>query len=116
VSAPLPPASRFPDIGRRGTAGVIWLLVLFIFFWKFSPSVSYIERSYLIDERGFTPFSFGIILSAGSLVFLLSILTYRWVVRNFPGMRWYHYLYAMIGRALLSFPLSFFLYLDPDCP
>ena len=102
--------------GFRRRNRVIWLLVLFIFFWKFSPSIGYIERSYLIDERGFTPFSFGVILSAGSVVFLLSILTYRWVVRRFPAVRWYHYLYAMIALALLSFPLSFFLYLDPDHP
>jgi MFS family permease len=104
--------ARFRAFRRRNR--VIWLLVLFIFFWKFSPSVGYIERSYLIDERGFTPFSFGIILSAGSLVFLLSILTYRWVVGSFPRIRWHHYLYAMIALALLAFPLSFFLYLDPD--
>ena len=71
---------------------------------------------YLIDELGFTSFSFGVILSAGSLVFLLSILTYRWVVRRFPGIRWDQYLYAMIALAVLSFPLSFFLYLDPDHP
>jgi hypothetical protein len=106
--------ARFRAFRQRNR--VIWLLVLFIFFWKFSPSVGYIERSYLIDERGFRPVSFGIILSAGSLVFLLSILTYRWVVRSFPGIRWHHYLYAMIGLALLAFPLSFFLYLEPDHP
>ena len=106
--------ARFRDFRRRNR--IIWLLVLFIFFWKFSPSIGYIERSYLIDERAFTSFSFGIILSAGSLVFLLSILTYRWVVRRFPRIRWYHYLYAMIALALLPFPLSFFLYLDPDHP
>jgi hypothetical protein len=106
--------ARFRAFRRRNR--VIWLLVLFIFFWKFSPSVGYIERSYLIDARGFTPFSFGVILSAGSLVFLLSILTYRWVVRTFPQIRWYHYLYAMIALALLAFPLSYFLYLDPDHP
>jgi hypothetical protein len=106
--------ARFRAIRRRNR--IIWLLVLFIFFWKFSPSVGYIERSYLIDERGFTSFSFGVILSAGSIVFLLSILTYRWVVGRFPGIRWYHYLYAMIALAVLAFPLSFFLYLDPDHP
>ncbi|HSA79796.1 MAG TPA: hypothetical protein VLE23_03175 [Geminicoccaceae bacterium] len=94
----------------------IWLLALFIFFWKFSPSVGYIERSYLIDEREFGALSFGVILSAGSIVFLLSILTYRWVVSRFPGIRWDQYLYAMIALAVVSFPLSFFLYLDPDHP
>ena len=31
-------------------------------------------------------------------------------------MRWDHYLYAMIALAVLAFPLSFFLYLDPDHP
>jgi hypothetical protein len=38
------------------------------------------------------------------------------VVRRFPGVRWDQYLYAMIALAVLSFPLSFFLYLDPDHP
>ena len=94
----------------------IWLLALFLFFWKFSPSIGYIERSYLIDERGFDALSFGVILSAGSIVFLLSILTYRWVVRTFPAIRWDQYLYVMIGLGVLSFPLSFFLYLNPDHP
>lgn len=41
----------------------MWLLILFLFFWKFSPSVGYIERSYLIDVRGFTAGSFGISLA-----------------------------------------------------
>lgn len=33
----------------------IWILSLFIFFWKFSPSIGFIERSYLIDVRGGAP-------------------------------------------------------------
>jgi hypothetical protein len=94
----------------------IWLLALFIFFWNFSPSIGYIERSYLIDVRDFSALSFGIILAAGSLVFLASILAYRLVVRLFPGVRWDQYLYAMVALAVLAFPLSFFLYLDPDHP
>lgn len=105
---------RFAEFRQRNR--VIWLLVLFIFFWQFNPSVGYIERSYLIDERAFTSISFGVILSAGSIVFLLSILTYRWVVRRFPKIQWHHYLYAMIALGVASFPLSFFLYLDPDHP
>lgn len=94
----------------------LWLLMLFIFFWKFSPSVGYIERSYLIDERGFTGASFGIILSVGGVTFLISILVYRWVVGIFRRIQWHHYLYAMVGIGVLYFPLSFFLYLDPDHP
>lgn len=94
----------------------IFLLTLFIFFWKFSPSIGYIERSYLIDLRNFEPSSFGIILSAGSVTFLVSILTYRWVVRRFRNVAWYHYLYTMVAIGVLSFPLSFFLYLDPGHP
>ena len=94
----------------------VLLLAVFMFFWKFSPSIGYIERSYLIDVRHFTPASFGIILAAGSLSFLLSILAYRWTVRRFPGLAWYNYLYAMVALGVLSFPLSFFLYLDPVHP
>lgn len=62
--------------------------MLFIFFWKFSPSVGYIERSYLIDERGFTGPTFGIILSIGGITFLISILFYRWMVRTFRRIQW----------------------------
>jgi hypothetical protein len=92
------------------------LLALFLFFWKFSPSIGYVERSYLIDVRGFDPASFGTILSAGSITFFVSILVYRWVVRRFERVRWDQYLYAMVGIGVLSFPLSFFLYLDPGHP
>jgi hypothetical protein len=95
---------------------VIWILVIFLFFWKFSPSIGFIERSYLIDERGFDPVSFGVILALGSFVFLASILTYTWVVNHFPSITWYHYLYAMVALSVVSFPLSFYLYLDPTHP
>jgi hypothetical protein len=105
---------QFGALRRRHRT--IWLTVLFVFFWKFSPSIGYIERSYLIDERGFSALSFGVILSAGSVIFLASILTYRWVVARFPEVGWHHYLYAMIALGVLSFPLSFFLYLAPDHP
>lgn len=99
----------------RGNRTIL-ILMLFIFFWRFSPSVGYIERSYLIDARGFGPSSFGVILSAGSVTFLASLLAYRWVVGRFRGIRWHHYLYAMAAVGVLSFPLSFFLYLDPEHP
>ncbi len=94
----------------------LWLLMLFIFFWKFSPSVGYIERSYLIDARGFTGQIFGIILSIGGITFIASILSYGWMVRTFRRIQWHHYLYAMVALAILHFPLSFFLYLEPDHP
>jgi MFS family permease len=92
----------------------LWLLMLFIFFWKFSPSVGYIERSYLIDERGFTGQIFGIILSINGITFFVSILFYRWTVQLFRRIQWYHYLYAMVALAVLHFPLSFFLFLEPN--
>lgn len=92
------------------------LLALFLFFWKFSPSVGYIERSYLIDVRGFTPTAFGVILSVGSLTFLCSLIAYRWVVRRFSYVAWYQYLYAMVALGVLAFPLSLYLYLDPQHP
>jgi hypothetical protein len=90
----------------------LWLLVLFIFFWRFSPSIGYIERSYLIDVRSFTPESFGLILSVGGVTFLFSVVAYSWVVRHFPNIQWYQYLYAMVALGLAAFPLSFYLYLD----
>ena len=95
---------------------LLLLLVLFIVLWNFSPSIGYIERSYLIDVRDFSPAAFGTILTAQALTFLLSILTYRWILRQRPWIQWYHYLYAMIAIMVLAFPLSFFFYLDPDHP
>ncbi len=94
----------------------IWLLLIFLFFWKFSPSVGFIERSYLIDERGFSARTFGIILAFGGLTFLASVLSYRWTVNRFPSIKWHHYLYGMVAIGVLSFPISFFLYLEPDHP
>jgi len=99
--------------GLRHGNRTLWLLVLFIFFWKFSPSVGFIERSYLIDERGFAPGSFGTILSVSAVTFFVSLLVYRSIVHRYPGVEWYQYLYAMIGLGVVSFPLSFYLYLDP---
>jgi hypothetical protein len=91
-------------------------LILFIFFWRFSPSIGYIERSYLIDVRGFTPESFGVILAVGGVTFLLSVLAYAWLVRQLRQIQWHHYLYAMVALGIASFPLSFYLYLDPGHP
>jgi hypothetical protein len=106
---------------RRAGAAIlgnrtVLVLMLFVFFWKFSPSIGYIERSYLIDRRDFEPETFGVVISVGSLTFLLSLLTYRWIVRRFRRVRWHHYLYAMVAIAVVYFPLSFFLYLEPEHP
>lgn len=106
--------ARFAEF--RDSNRTIWLMVLFIFFWKFRPSVGFIERSYLIDVRGFQPASFGTILALGGVSFFLSILVYRWVVKRYPTIAWHQYLYAMVALGVISYPLSFFLYLDPDHP
>ncbi|HWO41421.1 MAG TPA: hypothetical protein VNO43_06415 [Candidatus Eisenbacteria bacterium] len=95
---------------------LLGLLILFIVLWNFSPSIGYVERSYLIDVRGFTPTAFGAILTAQAITFLLSILTYRWVLRHWPAVQWYHYLYGVIALMVVAFPLSFYFYLDPDHP
>jgi hypothetical protein len=95
---------------------LLMLLVLFIVLWNFSPSIGYIERSYLIDVRDFSPAAFGTIFTLQAVTFLLSILTYRFILRRWPWIQWYHYLYAMIGIMIIAFPLSFYFYLDPDHP
>jgi hypothetical protein len=95
---------------------LLLLLMLFIILWNFSPSIGYIERSYLIDARDFDPAAFGFIFSLQALTFLLSILTYRWILRCWPWIGWHHYLYAMIAVMVLAFPLSFYFYLDPIHP
>jgi len=108
----------FPRLFRefRRNNKALWLLMLFIFFWNFSPSLGYIERSYLIDVRDFTPLAFGIIGGAGGITFLISIFAYRWATRRLQRIKWHHYLYAMVAIGAVSFPLSFFLYLDPEHP
>lgn len=95
---------------------LVILLVLFIVVWNFSPSIGYIERSYLIDERGFTPAVFGTVFTLQAITFLVSILTYRYIQRRWPWIQWYHYLYGMIAIMVIAFPLSFYFYLDPDHP
>jgi hypothetical protein len=104
--------SRFLSKENR----LLTLLVVFIVLWNFSPSIGYIERSYLIDVRGFTPTVFGTVFSLQALTFFFSVLAYRFVVRCWPFIRWYHYLYAMVAVMTLAFPLSFYLYLDPAHP
>jgi hypothetical protein len=66
--------------------------------------------------RGFDPAHFGTIFTLQALTFLASILTYRWVLRRFPWILWYHYLYGVVGIMVVAFPLSFYFYLDPDHP
>lgn len=95
---------------------ILVYLMLFIIAWNFSPSIGYIEWSYLEKVREITPISFGIFAAIDGVVFLLSIMVYRIVIKKFPGIQWYHYLYAMIGLWILAFPLSFFLYLDSSHP
>jgi hypothetical protein len=46
----------------------------------------------------------------------VSILTYRWMLRRWPWIQWYHYLYGVIAIMVLAFPLSFYFYLDPQHP
>src|SRR5574341_101208 len=105
---------RFAEFRHSNRA--LWLLVLFLFFWKFRPSIGFIERSYLIDVRGFQPSSFGTILALGGVSFLLSIVVYRWLVQRYPRVAWHQYLYAMVALGVVSFPLSFYLYRNPDHP
>jgi hypothetical protein len=95
---------------------LLFLLMLFIVVWNFSPSIGYIERSYLIDVRNFDPAAFGTIFTLQALTFLASILAYRWILRQWPWIQWYHYLYGVIAIMMLAFPLSFYFYLDPQHP
>jgi hypothetical protein len=80
------------------------LLVLSIFFWKFSPSIGYIERSSLIDVRDFTPRDLWQRLVAWQRDFVGSILAYRWVVRRFHGCARDQYRYAMVANGDNSAP------------
>ena len=90
------------------------VLFLFMFFWHFNPSLGYIQRSYLIDHRGFTPEVFGIMAMLGGLVFFASLVCYRFVTRTLAKVGWHHWLYLMIALNLVAFPMNFFIYLEPD--
>lgn len=103
-----------PESARRDD--VMVFLVLFIFMWNFSPSIGYIERSYLIDVRGFSPTVFGTVFTLQALTFLVSIVAYRGFLRLWPAIAWHQYLYAMVGIMVVAFPLSFYLYLNPNHP
>ncbi|MGH7255366.1 MAG: hypothetical protein ACREI3_06270, partial [Nitrospirales bacterium] len=56
------------------------------------------------------------ILALGGVTFFASILAYRWVVKRHREVTWDQYLYAMVALGVVSFPLSFYFYLDPDHP
>jgi hypothetical protein len=109
-------SDKVPIFGYHRKSWYILMAFAATFFWKFSPSVGYIERSYLIDVRGFTAASFGTILAVGGVTFFVSVLVYSWFVRQFPETQWYQYLYAMVALGVVALPLSFYLYLDPDHP
>jgi MFS family permease len=110
------PLRSLPSVVLGQENRLLMILVLFIVLWNFSPSIGYIERSYLIDVRGFSPAVFGTVLTLQSFTFLASIITYRFILRRYPWVQWYHYLYAMISIMMLAFPLSFYFYLDPGHP
>lgn len=97
----------------RGNRLMLYL-VLFVVAWNFSPSVGYVENSYLIDARAFRPSTFGILGIASGLTLLVSIGAYRAFLRLFPGVTWLHYLYAMIALGVVATPLGYFAYLNPE--
>lgn len=91
-------------------------LFFFILFWKFNPSVGYIQDSYLIDKRGFTPEIFGTLGMISGITFLLSVLWYRFATQKLPFIKWNHWLYAMVALSIVTTPFSFFTYMEPSHP
>ena len=105
---------RIADFVKREK--LIFLLVLFIFFWNFSPSVGYVSRTFLVKERGFTPMVFGVLKLFASVTWILSLLFYRWMTKRFRSITWDQYLYAMIALGAVSLVLGYYFYLPPDHP
>lgn len=95
---------------------LLMALFFFIFFWNFNPSFGYIEKSYLIDKRGFTPDIFGMLAVVNGCVFLASVVCYRLVTRWVTRITWEHWLYAMIVLSIITLPSSVFMYLEPGHP
>ncbi|MBI1884372.1 MAG: hypothetical protein HYS08_09250 [Chlamydiae bacterium] len=105
---------RFRNFEKEYRA--VLLLALFTVAWNFSPSVSYAARAYWVSHLEFTPLILGILGAASNVVLLLSILVYRWVVRRFALIQWYHYLYAMVALGVVSLAAGYYLYLPPGHP
>lgn len=89
----------------------IWILMLFIIAWNFSPSIGYAARLYFVDELKFTPMIFGITKAANAFVWIFSIWLYSWFVKRHTGIEWDRYLYVMIAIGGLSLALGFYYYL-----
>ncbi len=95
----------------RTSSRYLWLLILFIAFWNFSPSIGYIARAYQVDNLGFEPMHFGILQAIGGVIWLLSILTYSWFVKKYKNLNWSHYLYTMVGLGIISLVCNYYYYL-----
>ncbi|RMD59701.1 hypothetical protein D6821_00605 [Candidatus Parcubacteria bacterium] len=91
-----------------------WLLILFILFWNFSPSIGYVSQSYFVDKLNFQPMHFGVLRAIGGIVWLLSIIAYSRFVKRFNWLKWSHYLYAMVGLGIVSLAVNYLFYLPPQ--
>lgn len=109
-----PLGTRFKDFCRNERH--ILLLVIFIVAWHFSPSIGYVGRIYRVKELAFTPVIFGVLGAVNSVVWIFSILFYRWFVRRFQAIRWDHYLYGMIGLGVIALVAGYYYYLPTDHP
>ncbi len=100
----------------RKREGHILLLVVFIIAWNFNPSLGYVSRMYKVKELQFTPMIFGVLGVVESIMLVLSMLCYRWVVRRFKEISWDRYLYAMIGLGIISLLAGYYFYLPSTHP
>lgn len=94
----------------------IFILMLFIIVWHFTPSIGYVAKIYQVKQLNFTPMIFGVLGAVKSVVWIFSILFYRWFVKRFPSIRWDQYLYGMIVLGMISLVLGYYFYLPPEHP
>ncbi|MFH1979147.1 MAG: MFS transporter [Patescibacteria group bacterium] len=95
---------------------IFWILVLFIVFWNFSPSIGYVSQMYFVDSLDFTPIIFGSLRAVSAITWLLAILTYSWMIRRYKKMDWAKCLYAMIGMGFVGLICHYYYYLSPNHP
>lgn len=95
---------------------IFWLLLLFVFFWNFSPSVGYVSQIYKVDNLQFTPVIFGSLGIVGAITWLFSIIAYSRLTRRFRKLDWAKMLYAMIGLNIVGLACSYYYYLPVDHP
>lgn len=93
---------------------IFWLLSIFIFFWKFSPSFGAVFQYYSIDILKFDEIFLGKITAVGNAIFPLSILLYGGMLKWLPQIKTKHYLYGSVVIGLIYSAVSLLFYVPEN--